>query len=79
VCAKIATLDFVKVDYLFKIQQVIGFLVRDLVQSPDKSHLRFFDRHKAQLNNLEHEMAQRSHMTKKGVLKMPPAHKAART
>jgi hypothetical protein len=74
-CTKIARLDFVKVDYLFKIQQVIGFLVRDLAQSPDNSHLRFFEQHKARLSNLEHEMAQRSHTTKKGVLKVPPRTK----
>ena len=74
-CTKIARLDFVKVDYLFKIQQVIGFLVRDLAQSPDNSHLRFFEQHKDRLSNLEHEMAQRSHTTKKGVLKVPPRTK----
>ena len=66
---QIAELDFVKIDYLFKIQQVIGFLIRDLVQSPGNSHHRFFEQHKAQLNKLAIEMDQRSFLTKKGKLK----------
>jgi hypothetical protein len=45
-------LDYVKIDLLFQIQQVIGFIVRDLLQSPDRGHFRFFWQHDTELSEL---------------------------
>lgn len=45
-------LDYVKIDLLFQIQQVIGFIVRDLLQSPDRGHFRFFWQHDTKLQEL---------------------------
>jgi hypothetical protein len=45
-------LDYVKIDLLFQIQQVIGFIVRDLLQSPDRGHFRFFWQHDTKLHEL---------------------------
>jgi hypothetical protein len=45
-------LDYVKVDLLFQIQQAIGFIVRDLLQSPQRGHLRFFWQRDTELERL---------------------------
>lgn len=50
--SELNTLDYVKVDLLFQIQQVIGFIVRDLLQSPERGHFRFFWQHDTELKSL---------------------------
>ena len=45
-------LDYVKIDLLFQIQQVIGFIVRDLLQSPQRGHFRFFWQNDTELESL---------------------------
>jgi hypothetical protein len=45
-------LDYVQVDFLFQIQQVIGFIVRDLLQSPERGHFRYFWKHDTDLQSL---------------------------
>lgn len=45
-------LDYIQVDFLFQIQQVIGFIVRDLLQSPERGHFRYFWQHDTKLQSL---------------------------